>query len=63
MYSGQLYEYLKTYTTGDVNTMVVTNGPQKGAESWRRMCDQGRCVRERPMRDERRALYHTKQAT
>ena len=63
VYSEQLYDYLKTYTSGDTQTMVLTNGPRKGAESWRRMCDQGRCVRERPMRDERRALYHPKQST
>ncbi len=58
----QLYEYLKSYTTGEPLSMVLANGVTKALESWRRMADQGRSARERPMRDERRALYHPKQA-
>ncbi len=57
----QLYEYLKSYTTGEPLSMVLANGVTKALESWRRMADQGRSARERPMRDERRALYHPKQ--
>ena len=59
----QLYEYLKTYTAGDVHTNILSNGPTKAFESWRRLCDQGRSIRVRPLRDEKRALYHPKQAT
>ena len=62
-FRSQLYEYLKTYTGGDVHTMVLTNGVDQSFETWRRLCDQGRSLRERPMRDEKRALYHPKQAT
>ena len=58
-----LYEYLKTYTAGDINSMILANGVDKSFESWRRLCDQGRSRRVRPMRDERRALYHPRQAT
>ena len=62
-FRSQLYEYLKTYTGGDVHTMVLTNGVDQSFETWRRLCDQGRSLRERPMRDEKWALYHPKQAT
>ncbi len=58
----QLYEYLKTYTSGEQLAMVLANGVARSPESWRRMTDQGRSARDRPMRDERRALYHPKQA-
>ena len=59
----QLYDYLKTYTSGVINTTVIADGPTKSFESWRRLCDQGRSIRTRPLRDEKRALYHPKQAT
>ncbi len=59
----QLYEYLKSYTTGEALAMTLANGVGRSLETWRRMVDQGRSKRERPMRDERRALYHPKQAT
>ena len=59
----QLYEYLKTYTTGDINTSIIAGGPTKSFEAWRRLSDQGRSIRTRPLRDEKRALYHPKQAT
>ena len=59
----QLYEYLKTYTSGDILAMVLANGVSKSLESWRRMTDQGRSSRKRPLRDERRALYHPKQSS
>ncbi len=62
-FQDQLYDYLKSYTTGDVYTMVVANGDEKSFGSWRRLCDQGRSRRMRPMRDGKRALYHPKQAT
>ena len=58
----QLYEYLKTYTTGEPLAMVLANGVTRSLETWRRLADQGRSARDRPMRDERRALYHPKQA-
>ncbi len=58
-----LYEYLKTYTGGDIHTMIMANGPDKALESWRRLCDQGKSRRPRPMRDEKRSLFHPKQAT
>ena len=57
-----MYEYLKTHTAGDVNTVVILNNPQKAFESWRRMCDQGNGTRERPLRDELGAIFHPKQA-
>ncbi len=59
----QLYEYLKCYTDGNEQVMVVTNGPRNSLETWRRFCDQGQSRRDRPVRDERRALFHPKQAT
>ncbi len=59
----QLYEYLKSYTTGESHATVTANGPGEAFETWRRMCDHGRSRRMRPLRDERRALYHPKQAT
>ncbi len=59
----QLYEYLKSYTAGDTHTNILSDGPMKAFESWHRLCDQGRCIRTRPLRDEKRALYHPKQAT
>ena len=59
----QLYEYLKSYTTGDTHTNIIADGPAKAFESWHRLCDQGRCIRTRPLRDEKRALYHPRQAT
>ncbi len=62
-FTQQLFEYLKSYTSGDVNTLIVANGPENSFESWRRICDQGRSIRNRPLRDEKRALYHPKQAT
>ena len=62
-FKDQLYEYLKSYTSGDALTTVISNGPSNSFESWRRMCDQGGSTRERPLRDERRAIFHPKQAT
>ena len=62
-YKFQLYEYLKSYTTGDANTLVIANNPENSFESWRRMCDQGNSIRDRPLRDERRTIFHPKQAT
>ena len=59
----QLYEYLKSYTSGEVLSMVLANGVTRSLETWRRMIDQGRSSRARPLRDERRALYHPKQAS
>ena len=63
VYKEQLYEYLKSYTGGDVHTVVISNNPENAFESWRRMCDQGSSIRERPLRDERRAIFHPKQAS
>ena len=63
VYKEQLYEYLKSYTGGDVHTVVISNNPENAFESWRRMCDQGNSIRERPLRDERRAIFHPKQAS
>jgi hypothetical protein len=62
-YKEQLYEYLKSYTGGDVHTVVISNNPENAFESRRRMCDQGDSIRERPLRDERRAIFHPKQAS
>ncbi len=62
-FKAQLYEHLKSCTSGDINTAVVAGTPEKSFETWRRLCDQGRSIRERPLRDERRALFHPKQAT
>ena len=62
-FKDQLYEYLKSYTSGDALTTVISNGPSNSFESWRRMCDQGGSTRERLLRDERRAIFHPKQAT
>ena len=62
-YRGQLYEYLKTYTSGDTHTLVISNNPANAFETWRRLCDQGNSIRERPLRDERRAIFHPKQAS
>ncbi len=62
-FTEHLYEYLKSYTLGEVYSMVMANGVDRSFESWRRLCDQGRSRRDRPMRDERRALYHPKHAT
>ena len=59
----EFYEYLKSYTSGDSNTIVVANGPNNSFETWCRMCGQGKSIRERPLQDERRALHHPKQAT
>ncbi len=59
----QLYEYLKSYTSGEVLAMVLANGATRSLETWRRMTDQGRSSRDRPLRDERRALYHPKQVS
>ena len=63
VYKEQLYEYLKSYTGGDVHTVVISNNPENAFESWRRICDQGNSIRERPLRDERRAIFHPKQAS
>ena len=54
----QLYEYLKSNTSGEVHAMVTSNGIENSFESWRRLCDQGKSRRLRPLRDEKRALYH-----
>ena len=62
-YREQLYEYLKTYTSADTHTLVISNNPANAFETWRRLCDQGNSIRERPLRDERRAIFHPKQAT
>ena len=62
-FKDQLYEYLKAFTSGDIHTMVLSNGVENSMESWRRLCDQGRSRRIRPLRDERRALFHPKQAS
>ena len=59
-YREQLYEYLKTYTSGDTHTLVISNNPANAFETWRRLCDQGNSIRERPLRDERRAIFHPK---
>ena len=63
VYKDQLYEYLKAFTSGDTNTLVISNGQANSFETWRRMCDQGKSIRERPLRDERCALFHPKQST
>ena len=34
-YKFQLYEYLKSYTIGDANTLVIANNPENSFESWR----------------------------
>ncbi len=62
-FAQQLYEYLKSYTSGEANTLIMVNTPEKAFESWRRLCDQGRSIRDRPLRDEKRALFHPKQVT
>ena len=48
-FQDQLYEYLKTFTSGDIHTMVLSNGVENSMESWRRLCDQGRSRRIRPL--------------
>lgn len=62
IFKSQLYEFENFQTSGDTNTLVMPNGPENSFETWRRLCDQGKCICERPLQDERRALFHVKQA-
>ncbi len=59
----QLFEYLRTYTAGETLATVLAAGAEQSWETWRRLSDQGRCLRLRPLREEHRALYHPKQCT
>ena len=62
-FTGQLYEYLRGFTMGEPLSVVQAAGAKQSLEVWRRMSDQGRSLRERPLREEQRALYHPKQLT
>ena len=57
----QLYEYLRNYTAGETLAVVQASGASASWEVWRRLSDQGRSLRDRPLREEHRALYHPKQ--
>ncbi len=59
----QLFEYLRSYTAGETLATVLAAGAEQSWEMWRRLSDQGRCLRLRPLREEHRALYHPKQCT
>ena len=59
----QLHEYLKSYTTGDIEAMVMATSPSDRLECWRKLSDEGKCVRPRSLRDERKRLMHPKQVT
>ncbi len=59
----QLFEYLRTCTAGETLATVLAAGAEQSWETWRRLSDQGRCLRLRPLREEHRALYHPKQCT
>ncbi len=62
-FKAQLYEYLESYTKDAAHNMVTAAGAAGVLETWRRLCEHGRSLRERNLRAEHRRVYHPKQVT
>ena len=45
-FAKQLYTYIKAYTKGSAETLLLNNGLSKSFETWRSLADKGRSTRE-----------------
>ena len=60
-FTTQLYEYLKNYTTGEVQSRVISGGKDNSWETWRFLCDQGKSRRKIEVHEEYKRLMNPQQ--
>ncbi len=60
-FTNQLYEYLKNYTSGEVQSCVVSAGREGSWGSWRVMCDHGRSRRKIEVHEDYKRLMNPSQ--
>ncbi len=62
-FTNQLYEYLKNYTSGEVQSCVVSAGREGSWESWRVMCDHGKSRRKIEVHEDYKRLMNPSQVS
>ena len=62
-FTGQLYEYLKSYTSGEALSRLVSGGKANSWEAWRIMSDQGKSRRKLENHEEYKRLMSPGQST
>ena len=58
----QLYEYLKNYTTGEIQSRVISGGKDNSWETWRFLCDQGKSRRKIEVHEEYKRIMNPQPA-
>ena len=62
-FTTQLYEYLKNYTSGEIQSRVVSGGKENSWETWRFLCDQGKSRRKIEVHEEYKKLMNPRTAS
>ena len=57
-FTGQLYDYLKSYTSGDIQSQVISGGREKSWETWRILCDHGKSRRKMEVHEDYKRLMN-----
>ncbi len=62
-FTTQLYEYLKNYTSGEIQSRTISGGRDSSWETWRFLCDQGRSRRKLEVHEEYKKLMNPQPAS
>ncbi len=60
-FTEQLYDYLKSYTSGEIQSQVISGGREKSWETWRVLCDQGKSRRKLEVHEDYKRLMNPPQ--
>ncbi len=60
-FTEQLYDYSKSYTSGEIQSQVISGGREKSWETWRVLCDQGKSRRKLEVHEDYKRLMNPPQ--